>query len=64
MAVAVARVYVSVEVAVVGFAEAGGGENVVGFADFYEVGVGGGVGGIFVRVVEFGESEELAFYIS
>ena len=58
--VAVRGVKLGVEVAVVGGLFLGRGQDVICFADLDEAGRGGGVGGVFVRVVEFGEGEELA----
>lgn len=57
---AVGGVELGVEVVVVGGLFLGRGQDVVCFADLDEAGRGGGVGGVFVRVVEFGEGEELA----
>ena len=46
--------------AVVFFALGGYAEGSVGGGDFHEAGGGTGVGGVVVRVVEFGEGVELS----
>lgn len=48
------------EVAVITGALFNGAQDVVGFADFYEARGRGGIGGVVVRVVLFGERVELA----